>query len=90
MRIPNIFKFLSVLLLLALSATASAAQYKLGSGDVIRISVANRSIDIAVPADELAARPGTGYINAATGYLANFRQDVRDMSTGGVLLPPNC
>ena len=39
MRIPNIFKFLSVLLLLALSATASAAQYKLGSGDVIRISV---------------------------------------------------
>lgn len=39
MRIPNIFKFLSLLLLLALSATASAAQYKLGSGDVIRISV---------------------------------------------------
>ncbi|WP_217476704.1 polysaccharide biosynthesis/export family protein [Stutzerimonas stutzeri] len=39
MRIPNIFKFLSVLLLLAFSATASAAQYKLGSGDVIRISV---------------------------------------------------
>ena len=39
MRIPNIFKFLSVLLLLALSATASAAQDKLGSGDVIRISV---------------------------------------------------
>ncbi|EQM79960.1 polysaccharide biosynthesis/export family protein [Stutzerimonas stutzeri] len=39
MRIPNIFKFLSVLLLLALSATAGAAQYKLGSGDVIRISV---------------------------------------------------
>ncbi len=39
MRIPNIFKFLSMLLLLALSATASAAQYKLGSGDVIRISV---------------------------------------------------
>ena len=39
MRIPNFFKFLSVLLLLALSATASAAQYKLGSGDVIRISV---------------------------------------------------
>lgn len=39
MRIPNIFKFLSVLLLLALSAAASAAQYKLGSGDVIRISV---------------------------------------------------
>lgn len=39
MRIPNIYKFLSVLLLLAFSAAASAAQYQLGSGDVIRISV---------------------------------------------------
>lgn len=39
MRIPNIYKCLSVLLLLAFSAAASAAQYELGSGDVIRISV---------------------------------------------------
>ena len=62
---------------------------KVRDGDTIRISVANRSIDIDVPANELAARPGPGYVNAASGYLANFRQDVQPMSTGGVLLPPN-
>ncbi|MBF6622374.1 MAG: polysaccharide export protein [Pseudomonas stutzeri] len=39
MSIQNIFKYLSLLVLLAFSATASAAQYQLGSGDVIRISV---------------------------------------------------
>lgn len=39
MRIPNMYKFFSVLLLLVFSAAASAAQYQLGSGDVIRISV---------------------------------------------------
>ena len=63
---------------------------KVRDGDTITISVANRSIDIEVPAAELAAREGPGYLNAATGYLANFRQDVQPMSTGGVLLPPNC
>ncbi|MNC92957.1 hypothetical protein D3C83_94820 [compost metagenome] len=41
----------------------------------------------AAHAEELAAREGPGYVNAATGYLANFRQDVQPMSTGGVLLP---
>ena len=61
---------------------------KIRDGDTIRISVANRSIDIDVPAEDLAAREGPGYVNAATGYLANFRQDVQPMSTGGVLLPP--
>jgi dihydroxy-acid dehydratase len=54
----------------------------------VRISVENRSIDLDVPAAEVAAREGPGYVNAATGYLANFRQDVQPMSTGGVLLPP--
>lgn len=39
MRTPNICKLLSLLFLLAFSAVASAAQYQLGSGDVIRISV---------------------------------------------------
>lgn len=63
---------------------------KVRDGDTIRISVANRSIDIDVPAEELAAREAPGYLNAATGYLANFRQDVQPMSTGGVLLPPSC
>ncbi|WP_459705270.1 polysaccharide biosynthesis/export family protein [Stutzerimonas marianensis] len=35
----NIFKYLSFLLLLAFTAGASAAQYQLGSGDIIRVSV---------------------------------------------------
>ena len=61
---------------------------KVRDGDTIRISVANRSIDTDVPAEELAAREGVGYVAEATGYLANFRQDVQPMSTGGVLLPP--
>lgn len=39
MRIPNIYKVFSLLVLLVLSAAASAAQYELGSGDVVRISV---------------------------------------------------
>ena len=61
---------------------------KVRDGDRITISVANRSIDIEVPAEELAAREGPGYRVPASGYLSSFRQDVRDMSTGGVLLPP--
>lgn len=39
MRIPNIYKVFSLLVLLVLSAAAHAAQYELGSGDVVRISV---------------------------------------------------
>jgi protein involved in polysaccharide export with SLBB domain len=39
MFIQNTFKYLSLLLLLAFSAGASAAQYELGSGDVISVSV---------------------------------------------------
>jgi len=62
---------------------------KVRDGDVITISVANRSIDVQVSATELAARNGVGYVTEATGYLANFRQDVQPMSTGGVLLPPS-
>src|SRR5690606_7333498 len=60
---------------------------KVRDGDIVRISVANRSIDLDVPAEELAAREGPGYVNEAPGYLGNFRQDVQPMSTGGVLLP---
>jgi dihydroxy-acid dehydratase len=44
----------------------------------------------ALDAAGLAARERSGYRIEASGYLANFRQDVRDMSTGGVLLPPSC
>ncbi|WP_169053446.1 dihydroxy-acid dehydratase [Alteraurantiacibacter aquimixticola] len=60
---------------------------KVQDGDIVAISVANRSIDIDVPAEELARREGPGYLNPATGYLSNFREDVRGMETGGVLLP---
>jgi dihydroxy-acid dehydratase len=60
---------------------------KVRDGDIVRISVAGRSIDLDVPADEIASREGPGYVNAATGYLANFRDTVRPLNTGGVLLP---
>ena len=60
---------------------------KIRDGDVITISVAKRSIDVDVPADELSRRNGPGWKTPATGYLDTFRHDVRDMSTGGVLVP---
>ena len=61
---------------------------KIRDGDTITISVANRRIDVDVPADELSRRNGPGWKTPATGYLDTFRHDVRDMSTGGVLVPP--
>ena len=60
---------------------------KVRDGDIVRISVAARSIDLDVPADEMAAREGPGYRTPATGYLSNFRDVVRPLKTGGVLLP---
>jgi dihydroxy-acid dehydratase len=60
---------------------------KIRDGDMITISVAGRSIDADVSADELAARPEVGFRVPASGYLDTFRHDVRDMSTGGVLVP---
>jgi dihydroxy-acid dehydratase len=60
---------------------------KVRNGDVVTISVKGRSIDLAVSPAELAAREGPGYRTAATGYLSNFREGVRPLDTGGVLLP---
>jgi dihydroxy-acid dehydratase len=60
---------------------------KIRDGDTITISVKNRSIDVNVPPDELSRRNGPGYLVPASGYLDTFRHDVRDMSTGGVLVP---
>jgi dihydroxy-acid dehydratase len=60
---------------------------KVRTGDIVHISVANRSIDIDLPASELATRNGVGYVTEATGYLSNFRETVHPLSTGGVLLP---
>ncbi len=56
-------------------------------GDTVRISVKNRSLDLDVPAEELAQRTGPGLVTEATGYLSNFRETVRPMRTGGVLVP---
>ena len=60
---------------------------KVRDGDTITISVANRSIDVDLPAEELANREGPGYVVPDFGYLRTFRHDVRGMETGGVLLP---
>ncbi len=60
---------------------------KVRDGDIITISVASRSIDVAVPAADLARRNGPGYLAPASGYLANFRETVRGLETGGVLRP---
>lgn len=56
-------------------------------GDTVRISVKNRSLDLNVPVEELSRRAGPGLRTEATGYLSNFRESVRPMRTGGVLLP---
>ncbi|WP_237392279.1 dihydroxy-acid dehydratase [Aurantiacibacter rhizosphaerae] len=60
---------------------------KVRDGDIIRISVESRSIDIDVPQAELDAREGTGMRVGATGYLSTFRETVRAMPTGGALIP---
>ena len=60
---------------------------KVRDGDVVTISVKGRSIDLAVSPAELAAREVPGYRTPATGYLSNFREGVRPLDTGGVLLP---
>ena len=56
-------------------------------GDTVRISVENRTLDLDVPAEELAQRTGPGLRIEATGYLSVFRESVRPMRTGGVLVP---
>ncbi len=60
---------------------------KIRDGDVITISVQRRAIEVALTDGELESRSAPGYAEAATGYLRNFRESVRPLSTGGVLLP---
>ncbi|MGE5721224.1 MAG: dihydroxy-acid dehydratase [Sphingomonadales bacterium] len=62
---------------------------KVQDGDRIVISVARRQLDLDVPAEELARRPGppNAFPVPAEGYLSIYRQDVRPMSTGAVLIP---
>ena len=60
---------------------------KIRDGDIITISVANRSIDVGLSPQELAQRNGPGMVVLASGYLDTFRKTVRGLETGGVLLP---
>jgi dihydroxy-acid dehydratase len=60
---------------------------KVRDGDIMRISVEGRSIDLDLSTEEIAGRAGPGYVNAATGYLATFRETARPLATGGVLVP---
>jgi dihydroxy-acid dehydratase len=60
---------------------------KIRDGDVITISVANRSIDMGLTPQDLAQRNGPGMVVPASGYLDTFRKTVRGLETGGVLLP---
>jgi dihydroxy-acid dehydratase len=58
------------------------------TGDAIRISVADRSLDVLVAEKELAARRTslpTGFATPAEGYLGIYRRDVQSMATGAVL-----
>ncbi|RIV82333.1 dihydroxy-acid dehydratase [Aurantiacibacter xanthus] len=57
-------------------------------GDPVEIDVAARRIDVMVPAEELAARPGPGdeFAVPAAGWLGMYRRDVQEMGTGAVLI----
>lgn len=60
------------------------------NGDRILIDVDARTLDIDVPADELAQRRselGVRELPDVSGYLSIYRRDVQGMSTGAVLLP---
>jgi dihydroxy-acid dehydratase len=61
------------------------------TGDTVRISVADRSLDLLVSEQELAARRvgvPAGFATPADGYLGIYRRDVQPMSTGAVLTEP--
>jgi dihydroxy-acid dehydratase len=56
-------------------------------GDLVRIDVATRSIDLLVDADVLAGRASeTRGPKKAEGYLGIYQRDVQPMSTGAVLV----
>lgn len=57
-------------------------------GDRIEIDVAQRRMDLMVPAEELAQRPapGNAFPVPADGWLGVYRRDVQPMATGAVLL----
>ena len=60
------------------------------NGDRILIDVDAQTMDVDVPAGELAQRRselGVRELSDASGYLSIYRRDVQGMSTGAVLLP---
>lgn len=58
---------------------------KVRDGDIIAIDVAANSIELEVPASELAQRDWADKLVPADGWLGMYRRDVREMATGGVL-----
>ncbi|HEX7527379.1 MAG TPA: dihydroxy-acid dehydratase [Gaiellaceae bacterium] len=59
------------------------------NGDPITIDVVARSLELEVPADELAAREtrlGEPKLPPARGYLSIYQRSVQPMSTGAVLV----
>lgn len=68
-------------------AAVGGAIGKVRDGDRILIDVAKRQLDLDVPSEELAQRPGpaNAYAVKASGYLGIYRRDVQAMATGAVL-----
>ncbi|BBC73422.1 dehydratase [Altererythrobacter sp. B11] len=66
---------------------AGGAIGKVRDGDRIEIDVASRRIDLMVPAEELASRPGPDVTSLppAGGWLGIYRDTVQPMATGAVL-----
>lgn len=60
---------------------------KVQDGDIVRIDVGSRRIDLLVPAAELAERSASTAMLPASGWLAIYRENVQPMAEGAVLTP---
>jgi dihydroxy-acid dehydratase len=69
-------------------AAAGGPLAKVQNGDRIVIDVAERRLDLDVPAEELAKRPApsNAFPIEAKGYLGIYRRGVQPMAAGGVLI----
>jgi dihydroxy-acid dehydratase len=68
-------------------AAAGGPLAKVRDGDRIRIDALAGTLDLEVPAEELARRPAprNAYVTDAPGWLGIYRRDVQPMSSGAVL-----
>ncbi len=68
-------------------AAAGGPLAKVRDGDRIRIDALAGTLDLEVPAEELARRPAprNAYHTDAPGWLGIYRRDVQPMSSGAVL-----